>query len=150
MEKQQSPVSTSGLWSMMNKTNHELLLIRQRELKPHHIASQQLNILRAIKVLGSKATAAKITEEIDGHICAVSRQLVVLEKDGFVKRMPTPKSRLLKIQLTKKGLDMSKIPDKSKSIDSIFLVLNKEERHQMFSALRKVFGKSKEFTNTHY
>ena len=149
MENRELSVSTSSLWSMMDKTNHELLLIRQRELRPYHIASQQLYILRTIKALGSKATAATIAEEIDGHICAVSRQVVVLEKDGLVKRIQdTPKSRLLRIVLTKKGLEMAKIPNKSKSIDSIFSILDEEERHQIYSALNKVFSRSKEFNAT--
>lgn len=144
MEKRKLSESTLRLWSLMDKTNHELLLIRQRELRPYHIASQQLNVLRTIKSLGSKATVAKITEEIDGHFCAVSRQVVVLEKDGLVKRIQdTPKSRLLRIVLTQKGRNMIKIPLKSESIDSIFQVLNEEERNQMYSALNKVFTKSK-------
>jgi len=138
--------SPSSLWSIMDKTNHELLLIRQRELRPHNIGSQQLNVLRAIKNLGSQATVPTIAEKIDGHICAVSRQVVVLEKDGLVKRIQdTPKSRLLRIVLTTKGLEMIKIPNESRTIDSIFSILNEEERQQMYLALTKVFSRSKEF-----
>jgi len=146
MEKQEIQIPSLDLWSMMDKTNHELLLIRQRELKPYNIASQQLHILRTIKALGTNATITNIAKKIDGHICIISRQVVILEKDGFVKRMPTPKSRLLKIELTKKGLDIIKIPTKSKVINSIFIDLTGKERQQLYSILNKLLSKSKEQT----
>jgi len=147
MGKQTSSISDFDLWSITDKTHHQIFLIRQRELSPYHIASQQLYILRNIQALGSKATVSKIAKEIDREIGVVSRQTVVLEKDGLVKRIKdAPKSRRLRIELTKKGLDMLRIPRESKPIGAIFAVLTQDERRQMYSILNKMFIKSKEYT----
>ncbi len=140
-----SSVSDFNLWSITDKTHHQIFLIRQRELSPYNIASQQLYILRTIQALGSKATVSNIAKEIDREIGAVSRQTVVLEKDRLIKRIKdAPKSRRLRIVLTKKGLAMLKIPRESKTIGAIFAILTQDERQQMYSILNKIFIKSKE------
>jgi DNA-binding MarR family transcriptional regulator len=67
----------------------------------------------------------------------------VLEKDGLIKRTrDNPKSRLLKIELTDKGLKMTEIPRESKAIDSIFAVMNKEQRQQLYEIMNKMFVKA--------
>ena len=67
----------------------------------------------------------------------------MLEKDGLIKRTrDNPKSRLLKIELTDKGLKMTEIPRESKAIDSIFAVMNKEQRQQLYEIMNKMFVKA--------
>ena len=98
---------------------------------------QQLLILRAIKSLGSEVTLSKISKLANREFSIITKQTAVLEKDGLIKRTrDNPKSRLLKIELTDKGLKMTEIPRESKAVDSIFAVMNKEQRQQLYEIMR--------------
>jgi len=54
-----------------------------------------------------------------------------------------PKSRLLTIELTEKGINMLEIGQESKSIDEILSVLTEEERQQMSYCLDKIIVRVK-------
>jgi DNA-binding MarR family transcriptional regulator len=70
-----------------------------------------------------------------------------MEKDGLIKRFrDIPKSRLLRIELTEKGLDLIKIDGKSKAMDEIMSVLNAAERRQLHSLLNKILSKLNEYS----
>jgi len=67
-----------------------------------------------------------------------------MEKDGLIKRIKdTPKSRLLRIELTDKGLEMLKIGKESKTIDAILSALTEKEKQQVYTNLSKVLAKLK-------
>ena len=135
---------TFNLWSIIDKLDHQILLIRQRELMQYDIAVQQLSILRSIKALGSEATLSKIARNIDREIGIVSRQTVVMEKDGLIKRIKNkPKSNQLKLELTQKGINTVKISRQSKAIDDLFSSLTEEEYQQLKSILNKLSIKLK-------
>ena len=140
---------TFNLWSIIDKLDHQILLIRQRELMQYDIAVQQLSILRSIKALGSEATLSKIARNIDREIGIVSRQTVVMEKDGLIKRIKDkPKSRRLRIELTDKGLDLIKIRRGSKTIDSIFSVVDEKELQQIYLILNRMSTKANKILKT--
>jgi DNA-binding MarR family transcriptional regulator len=81
----------------------------------------------------------------------ISRQAARMEKDGLIKRIhDTPKSRLLRLELTEKGLEIVKLARKSEAIDAIISFLNKEERQQMKSVLNRILVKVKEHRSEHY
>jgi DNA-binding MarR family transcriptional regulator len=62
-----------------------------------------------------------------------------MEKDGLIKRTKnTPKSNLLKLELTEKGLEMAQMSVRSKGLDALFSSLSEEERRQFESILNKV------------
>jgi len=62
-----------------------------------------------------------------------------MEKDGLITRIKdSPKSRLLRIELTANGLEMLKISRESESINAMLSVLTEEERRQMHTALNKI------------
>jgi DNA-binding MarR family transcriptional regulator len=61
----------------------------------------------------------------------------------------TPKSRLLRLELTEKGLEIVKLARKSEAIDAIISFLNKEERRQMKSVLNRILVKVKEYRSEH-
>jgi DNA-binding MarR family transcriptional regulator len=72
-----------------------------------------------------------------------------MEKDGLITRIQnSPKSTLLRLELTKKGLDVLKISRPSTSIDKIFSSLSKEEREQVELILKRILIQAKEFTKT--
>ena len=145
MKKEVSSYSNFGLWSIIDNIDHEILLIRQKELRTYHIANQQLYILGIIQSLGPNATLNRIAEQIDRRVSVVTKHTVVLEKDGLVKRIKdTPKSRRLRIVLTEKGLVMAKISMESKIINAKLSFLTEEERQQLYSTLKRILIKLKE------
>ena len=145
MEKLTESVSNYELWLLMGKIHHDVVLVRQKELSPYHIPPQQLNVLRTIQYLGEKATLSNIAKELERKPNVISRQAAGMEKDGLIKRTnDTPKSRLLKIELTKKGRDMLNIRDESKIIDAAWSFLNEEDRQKLYSVLHRMSIKLKE------
>jgi DNA-binding MarR family transcriptional regulator len=69
-----------------------------------------------------------------------------MEKYGLIKRVKdNPKSRLLRMELTKKGLDSIKINRKAKAMEEIMAVLNAEERRQLHSLFDKLLIKLYEY-----
>ena len=145
MEKLTESVSNYELWLLMGKIHHDVVLVRQKELSPYHIPPQQLNVLRTIQYLGEKASLSNIAKELERKPNVISRQAAGMEKDGLLKRTnDTPKSRLLKIELTEKGRDMLNIRDESKIIDAAWSFLNEEDRQKMYSVLYRMSTKLKE------
>jgi DNA-binding MarR family transcriptional regulator len=68
-----------------------------------------------------------------------------MEKDGLINKIKdTPKSRLLKIELTKKGRDLLKIRNESKVIDTAWSFLTLKELQEVYSVLYQMSTKLKE------
>jgi DNA-binding MarR family transcriptional regulator len=85
-----------------------------------------------------------VAKNVEREINAISRQTISMEKDGLIKRIKdTPKSRLLRIELTDKGLGMLKISRESKSINEIFSIFTEKELQQMYSDLNKLLLNAK-------
>jgi DNA-binding MarR family transcriptional regulator len=145
MDKPPVAVSNYELWLLMGKLHHDVVLVRQKELSPYHIPPQQLNVLRTIQYLGEKATLSNIARELERKPNVISRQAAGMEKDGLIKRTNvTPKSRLLKIELTEKGRDMLNIRDESKLIDAAWSFLAADERQELYTLLQRMSTKLRE------
>lgn len=143
MDEINSSVSNYDLWMLLVKVHHSLFFLRQKELSPSHIAAQQLQVLRIIQSLGTQATLLAIAKKVERKLDVISRQAVRMEKDGLIKRIKdSPKSRLLRMELTEKGLGMLKISRESESINIMLSVLTEEERRQIYSALNKILVRS--------
>ena len=118
-------------------------------MNKHRIPIRQFQVLRTIQDLGSKATLVEIAKRVEREVHVVSRQTVLMEKDGLIKRNKnTPKSNLLKLELTAKGFQMISAGRPSKSIDTIFSCLSEDERQQMKSILNKIIIKMKDYAAT--
>jgi DNA-binding MarR family transcriptional regulator len=149
MEMTTSAASGYDLFLLMGKIAHSTQLVRRRELNHYFIAPQQLYFLRIVQELGSKATLFEVAKLADRKINAICRQSISMEKDGLIHRIKdTPKSRLLKIELTDKGLEMLKISKESKSINDLFSVLTEDELQLIYTGLNKLFIKLKEGVDT--
>jgi DNA-binding MarR family transcriptional regulator len=139
--------SASGydLFLLLGQISHFTQLVRKRELNQHHIAPQQLYVLRIIQEMGTNATLSEVAKHADRKINAICRQSIIMERDGLIQRIKdTPKSRLLRMELTAKGHDMLKISKESKSINALYSVLAEHELQQTYSSLTKLFTKLKE------
>ena len=78
----------------------------------------------------------------------ISRQAANMEKDGLIKRIQdTPKSRLFRLELTERGLEMVKFARKSEAIDAILSFLNKEDRQKMESMLKRILVNINEYNS---
>ena len=137
--EKQTLVPNHDLWLLMGKIHHKRMLLRQKELKEYNIPTRQLYMLQAIRDLGSKTTISEMAKTVEREVESISRQLVSMEKDGLIKRTRvSPKSRLLKIELTEKGIKLAKISGKSKAMDKIISVLNTEEQQKLYSLLNRM------------
>ena len=113
-------------------------------MNKHRIPIRQFQVLRTIQDLGSKATLVKVAKLVEREVHVISRQTVLMEKDGLIKRNRiTPKSNLLKLELTEKGLKMINAGKPSKSIDTIFSFLTEDDRQQMISILNRMIIEAK-------
>ena len=142
MDELTPSVSNYDLWMSLVKVHHSLFFLRQKELSPSHIAAQQLQVLRVIQGLGADATLSTIAKKVERKLDVISRQAVRMEKDGLIRRVKdSPKSRLLRIELTAKGQEMLKISRESASINAMLAVLTEEERLQINTALNKILAR---------
>ena len=131
MKKQSLSESNFELWLLFGRAHHSMELARQRELNQYHIPFRQTHVLRTIKDLGANATLAAVAREVDRKVSVITKQAISMEKDGLIKRIKdTPKSNLIRLELTDKGLQIIKVAGKSKSFDQIFSFLTPAERTQ--------------------
>jgi DNA-binding MarR family transcriptional regulator len=69
-----------------------------------------------------------------------------MEKDGLIKRIKdTPKSNLIRLELTDKGQEMIKVAGKSKSFDRIFSFLTSAEREQTKLMFQQMSGRAEKY-----
>jgi DNA-binding MarR family transcriptional regulator len=135
-------------WTLIGNLHHKMFGLRQKELSQYNITARQLHILRVIEGLGTNATIAAIAKAADRKLDVISRQAIMLEKDGFIQRIKdTPKSRLLKIKLTEKSLELLKVVKQSEGMKAVLSVLSKEERQQLDSLLNQLQIKLNEHTS---
>jgi len=131
--------SNFELWLSLGKAHHFVDLARQKELNQYGLPHRQTHVLRTIKDLGTNATLAEIAKAVDRKPHVISSQTITMEKDGLIRRIrATPKSSLLRIELTDKGLQMIKSARNSKSFDVIFSFLPENNRQQMKENLDQI------------
>ena len=147
MEQPALSDSNFDLWRLIMRVNHSMYLLRQREMSKYHIPVCQLQVLQIIQDLGSRATLTAIAKQVEREVHVISRQTMRMENDGLINRIKdTPKSNLLKLEITEKGLEILKNSQDSKSIDKIFSFLSDDERRQMESTLNRILVQVKEYT----
>jgi len=133
------------LWLLISQLSHSIILARQQELNQHDMPVRQYQILRIIQDQGVEATLSKISLEAERKANVISRITMRMEKDGLIKRTKIkPKSNLLRLELTQKGVDIVNASKESKSIDKIFSSLSSEEQKQLESILNKLIISCKE------
>ena len=147
MSKPTLSASNLTLLASMDQLSHTMYLLWRNELTQYGVHVRQSQILRVLQDLGPNATISEVAKIIRRKVEVISRQTISMEKDGLLKRTKSkPKSNLLKLELTEKGLEMANISRKSDSIDKVFLSISKEERRQMESILGKLIIKAKKHT----
>jgi len=134
------------VWLLIADLHHKIVLVREKELSQYNITPRKLHVLRLIDTLGSKARISAIAKATDRKIDVISKQAVIMEKEGLIKRLnDTPKSRLLKIELTPKGRALLNISRYSNGMNEILSILSKEELLQLDSVLNRLLIKLKKY-----
>ena len=140
-------IDADQLWLLMGKIHHKRMLVRQHELSPYNIPTRQLRMLSIIKELGDKATLAAIAAKVERKVSVISQQTKNMEKYGLINRVKaTPRSRLLSMELTEKGLALTKVDRRSKAMEEIMSVLNASEREQLQALLTRLLAKLNEYS----
>ena len=151
MQKQTLSESNFDLWLLIGEVKHAIMLLRQKELGFHNVPVQQTLFLYTLDSLGPNATLSEVAKVMERKIGVISKQAARMEKDGLIKRtQDTPKSNLIRLELTEKGLEMVKLARKSKAIDAILSFLKKEEREQMKIVLGQILVKAKKYDPKYY
>ena len=139
MKKQTLSESNFDLWLLLGEVSHSIVLARKRELGPYDPSVRQLQILRAIQALGSEATLSQVAQKLQREVHVISRHTIIMEKDGLIRRIQdTPKSRLLRIELTDKGREMLDISKDSKILDTAWSFLSQDERKEVHEVLNRM------------
>jgi|SRR5271157_3040231 len=142
--------SDFDLWLLIGRVNHEIMLARQKELRQYNIPIRQTLFLYTLQSLGPKATLVEVAKAMERTVPVTAQHAAHMENDGLIKRTKnSPRSNLLRLELTEKGLEMAKLARKSQAIDVILSFLDKEERHQMESALARILVKAKKYNSAH-
>jgi len=135
------------VWKAIGDLHHKMFWLRQKELSKYTITASQLHVLEVIESLGSKATISTVAKAVNRKIDVISRQTMILEKDGLIKRTKEkPKSRLLTFKLTEKSLELLKIAMHSDAMREVLAVLNMSERRRLELFLNRLSIKLNEYT----
>ena len=130
------------VWLLFYNLHHKMTLLRIKELHQHHITPRQIYVLRLIDALGTNARLSTLAKATERKFDVVSRQAVTMEKDGLIKRITdTPKSRLLRLELTEKGHELLKISRYSDGMIEISSTLTEQEIRQLDSVLNRLLVK---------
>jgi DNA-binding MarR family transcriptional regulator len=147
MKKRISSILNYDIWLLIAEIHHDVLLVRQHELRPYGTTPQQLQLLRAIQALGVNARISEIAKKVERKVDVISRQSAILEYDGLIKReKDKPKSKILKLELTEKGREMLRISGESKSLDAIWSFLTEKKRQKIYSELNEMLRRLKEYS----
>ena len=76
----------------------------------------------------------------------ISKQTISMERDGLIRRIKNkPKSTLLTLELTEKGIDIVNSTVESQSIDKILSSLTGDEYKQLEATLNKLINVAEEY-----
>lgn len=131
---------------LINRARDMLLNARQKELAPYQISSRQAYILHILYNIGHKATLVELARQNEREVNTLSVQMTRMEKDGLVKKVrETPKSTLLRFELTEKGLETYKNSRKMKSDKTIMSALSDDECDELVKSLTKIIEKAEKY-----
>lgn len=136
------------LWQQIGRVNHAILLIRQQELRQLHIPVRQFHLLIAIRDLGPNATLSELSKRMERGQNVISEQTMRMETEGLIRRIKeTPRSTLLKIEVTQKGLNLIRFGRESKIMSGVFSSISEKESKQLKSILNKILIQAQNYAS---
>ena len=127
---------------LLSVANRSTSKVRNNELKPLGITTQQSAMLHRIKLLGDEATVTNIAQRLHRDVSSVSDMLMRLEKRGLVRRFIYPTDRRqVYVFLTEKGQRLSDRSRKEPSIITrIRSQLGEDRIRELNSILRDLYN----------
>jgi DNA-binding MarR family transcriptional regulator len=131
---------------LLGKARRLMLQARKLELLPYNISPRQAVFLIAVNDLGEKATLTELSRYHNRAVNTISSQMTEMENDGFVKKVRiSPKTKLLKFELTEKGIAAHKGACQNTALLEIMSGLSEKERKQLNALLLVLIGKAEEY-----
>ena len=133
------------LWRWIGELRHLMHKVRRQELREYNITPVQSHVIFVILALQDMATSTQIARWLFRESHSITEILNRMEKDGLVERIKDlRKKSMVRLQLTKKGLEIHSKTTKFDSIHNALSVLSKEERFQLKTLLEKVWLKTRD------
>lgn len=127
------------LIGLLNQTTETIFRARQKELEQYNISTSQGAVLFIAKILGEKATISEISRWLLRKPHTISELVNRMAKKGLVKKSKAPNRKtIIKVELTRKGLDIYQKSKKRQSFQNILTYLSPDERQQMISYLQRL------------
>lgn len=126
---------------LLSAVNRAISEVRNDELRPLDVTSQQSAMLHQIKSLGDEATVTNIAMRLRRDISSVSDMLARLEKRGLVRRFIYPTDRRqVYVFLTEKGQDLrDKSQKESGIINRMRSKMREAEIYELNRILRELY-----------
>jgi len=129
-----------SLWEKLSQTYEALRKTQVKAVFEHKLTGPQFNVLEVLYVYGPMPLK-KIGERLFVSGANITCVVDNLEKEGFVKRVPSNEDRRIIIaELTEKGRSKMEnvFPIHAKNITSITNALSEEEQHDLEKLLKKL------------
>jgi len=131
-----------NLFLLLLKTRRSLFRAREMELNTIGLTPGQCEIMYILKATGEKATQSDMARMTLREQHTISSIIDRMVKKGFIEKSKNPKQRnLVKLKITKKGKEAQKCAKKRESVHNIMLVLNEEERSQLYGYLERLLSR---------
>ncbi len=130
------------LWVLLSRTTEAILKAREKELRQIGSAPMQAAILFIVHALGENAIPAEISRWFIREPHSISAAISRMEKRGLLRKTHDLKRKnLVKVSLTKKGLQLASLSMKSEVLTGIFSSLAEEQQQQLTSILNTLMDK---------
>jgi len=128
-----------NLWRFFRQTGVIMGRARQKELKQYGISIEQAGAIDCVHVSGNSVTPTEISKWLILRPQSVSGLLNRMEEKGLItKTKDTERRNVVRVSLTEKGEQAYNELAKRKSIYSIIMSIDEEEREQLASILIKI------------
>lgn len=127
------------LYVLMSQVNHAIHRAREEELLGGEVTAEQAAVLMVVACLGERATPAKISQWLLRKRQSITGVLNRMVKQGLVtKNHDLARRNMVRVALTKKGLDAYHQTDRGRAVYDILDALSEDEREQLRFLLRKL------------
>lgn len=139
MKKEDSPLDSYQLFSLLRQTADSVLKAREAELKKYNLSPEQAAALVCIRSLDSKATPAELSRWLFRKRNSITILLNRMQKLGLINKIVNKdRKNSIKIQLTKKGYEAYKHSVEFQAFYGIIDVLTVKKRKQLWSLLQTI------------
>lgn len=139
MNDYQSAIEGYKLFFSLRITADAIHKAREQELKKYGISPQQSLALVCIYSMKNKATPAELSRWVFREPNSITILLNRMEKMGLIKKKADIKRKnIIRLSLTKKGLEAYKHAVEFQTFYKIINVLPEDKRKQLFSLLKEL------------